>query len=67
MENVNRFQDSVGMKIVGHFTDRLENKYIWLRSYRDEAARLQSLMASSLERSGGNVTIPVRTINRTIG
>jgi hypothetical protein len=41
MENVNRFQDSVGMKIVGHFSDRVENKYIWLRSYPDEAARLQ--------------------------
>ena len=41
MENVNRFQDSVGMKIVGHFTDRVENKYIWMRSYPTEAARLQ--------------------------
>jgi hypothetical protein len=41
MENVNKFQDSVGMKIVGHFTDRVENKYIWLRSYPTESARLQ--------------------------
>lgn len=41
MENVNRFQDSVGMKIVGHFTDRAENKYIWMRSYPNEATRLQ--------------------------
>lgn len=41
MENVNRFQDSVGMKLIGHFTDRVENKYIWMRRYPNEATRLQ--------------------------
>jgi hypothetical protein len=41
MENVNRFQNSVNMKIVGHFTDKVANRYIWMRSYASEAARLQ--------------------------
>jgi hypothetical protein len=41
MENVNRFQDTVGMKIVGHFTDKVANRYIWMRSYPSEAVRLK--------------------------
>jgi hypothetical protein len=41
MENADRFQLAVGMKILGHFIDQVENKYIWMRSYPDEATRLR--------------------------
>lgn len=41
MENANRFQVGVGMNILGHFADQVENKYIWMRAYPDEATRLR--------------------------
>src|SRR5438552_296939 len=39
MERADKFQDSVGMRILGHFTVPEQNKYVWMRIYLDEATR----------------------------
>jgi len=39
MEGVTRWQESVGMQIVGQFAAPGENRYVWIRKYTDEAAR----------------------------
>jgi hypothetical protein len=39
MDGVTRWQESVGMQIVGQFAAPGENRYVWIRKYADEAAR----------------------------
>jgi hypothetical protein len=39
MNNVNEFQKVVGMNIVGHFPDQDAARYIWFRTYPNEATR----------------------------
>jgi len=45
MERADKFQDSVGMRILGHFTVPEQNKYVWIRIYPDEATRQQRFKA----------------------
>ena len=45
MERADRFQTSVGMQILGHFTVSEQNKYVWIRLYPDEATRQQRFRA----------------------
>jgi NIPSNAP len=39
MEGVTKWQESVGMHIVGQFAAPRENRYVWIRKYSDEASR----------------------------
>jgi hypothetical protein len=45
MERADKFQESVGMRILGHFTAPEQNKYIWIRIYPDEPTRQQRFKA----------------------
>ena len=45
MERADKFQDAVGMRILGHFTVPEQNKYVWIRIYPDEATRQQRFKA----------------------
>jgi len=45
MERADKFQDSVGMRILGHFTVPEQNKYVWIRMYPDETTRQQRFKA----------------------
>jgi hypothetical protein len=55
MNNVNEFQKTVGMSIVGHFPDQDASRYIWFRTYPNEMTRDQRYRAtydSALWKSG---------------
>jgi NIPSNAP protein len=39
MEGVTKWQESVGMHILGQFAAPQENRYVWIRKYPDEAGR----------------------------
>jgi hypothetical protein len=55
MNNVNEFQKTVGMSIVGHFPDQDAARYIWFRTYPNETTRDQRYRAtydSALWKSG---------------
>jgi hypothetical protein len=54
MEGVTRWQESVGMHIVGQFAAPDQNRYVWIRKYADEGAR-KKLFAAVYE-SGGMKT-----------
>jgi hypothetical protein len=45
MERADKYQTSVGMRIIGHFTVPEQNKYIWIRVHPDEATRQQRFKA----------------------
>jgi hypothetical protein len=46
MNNVNEFQKTVGMSIVGHFPDQDAARYIWFRTYPNEVTRDQRYRAT---------------------
>jgi hypothetical protein len=46
MNNVNEFQKTVGMSIVGHFPDQEAARYIWFRTYPNEMTRDQRYRAT---------------------
>ena len=45
MEVVTKWQESVGMEILGQFSALKQNKYVWIRQYPDEATRLKRFAA----------------------
>jgi len=51
MEGVTKWQESVGMHILGQFAATEQNRYVWIRKYRDEADR-KKLFAAVYD-SGG--------------
>jgi hypothetical protein len=45
MEEATRWQESVGMEILGQFAAPKQNKYVWIRQYPDEATRQKRFAA----------------------
>lgn len=45
MEVVTKWQESVGMEILGQFAAPAQNKYVWVRQYPDEATRKRRFAA----------------------